>query len=324
MIDLVKELKDIKSVGISGHIRPDGDCVGSTMAVYLYIKKNMPEIDAHIYLESPPPVFACIKDIDKVEDPKAGKDIVFDAFIMIDTVKDRAGDAETLYDKAKKRINIDHHITNPGTDSDVSFIVPSASSAAELVFECFDESLMDIEIAKAVYIGMVHDTGVFQYSNVSPKTLNYAAKLIGYGFDFSTIIAETFYEKTYLQSQILGRVLSESILVMDGRVSVGHIDQKMAKFYNSHPFDYDGIVNALKQIKGVDVAIFMHELPDHKYKVSLRSTDRIDVSEVCSYFGGGGHKKAAGVIMEGNFYDVVNNLTARIEKQYAERTDQRI
>ena len=76
-------VRDARSIALSGHVRPDGDCVGSTMAVYLYIRKNMPEIDTHIYLESPPPVFACIKDIDKVEDPKAGKDIVFSLHMVV-------------------------------------------------------------------------------------------------------------------------------------------------------------------------------------------------------------------------------------------------
>jgi len=314
-MNLNSELKNVKSVAITGHIRPDGDCVGSTMAAYLYITKNMPDIDVHIYLEKPSSVFGCIKDIEKIENPK-GVDKVFDAVICLDTVKSRTGDAEHIFDKALKKICIDHHITNDGSEGDVNYIRPEASSASEMLYECLDKDGIDLEIAKALYIGIIHDTGVFQYSNVSPLTLNIAADLIGYGFDFPTIIMETFYEKTYLQSQIMGRVLSESLMVMDGRVSVGHVDQKMAKFYNSFPYDYDGIVNALKQIKGVDVAIFMHELPDHKYKVSLRSTDKIDVSKVCEYFGGGGHKKAAGVVMEGNFYDVVNNLTAQIARQY--------
>ncbi len=115
----------------------------------------------------------------------------------------------------------------------------------------------------------------------------------------------------------MGRVLSESILLMDGKVSVGHLELKEMTFYNATSADMDGIVNQLRLIKGVDVAIFMYQLPDRKYKVSLRSsTDNIDVSKVCAYFGGGGHKRAAGVTMEGNFYDVTNNLTREIEKQY--------
>lgn len=315
MMKLNSELEGAKSVGITGHIRPDGDCVGSTMALFLYIKKNMPDIDVHIYLDTPPEIFGCIKDIDLIENP-ADTDREFDVFIMADVSKDRTGEAEKLFDKAKKKINIDHHITNPGC-GDVNYIVPEASSAAELVFDVLDKDGIDEEIAKALYIGIIHDTGVFQYSNVSPKTFTVASELITYGFDFPRLIDETFYEKTYLQAQIMGRVLSESILLMGGKISVGHLALREMEFYNATSADMDGIVNQLRLIKGVDVAIFMYQLPDMKYKVSLRSsTDNIDVAKVCAYFGGGGHKRAAGVTMEGNFYDVTNNLTREIEKQY--------
>lgn len=315
MMNLNSELEGAKSVGITGHVRPDGDCVGSAMALFLYIKKNMPEIDAHIYLDTPPDIFNCIKDIDLIENPE-GCDREFDVFIMTDVSKERTGEAEKLFDRAKKTINIDHHITNPGC-GDVNYIVPEASSASELVFDVLCEEGLDVEIAKAIYIGIIHDTGVFQYSNVSPKTLMTASKLISYGFDFSRLIDETFYEKTYLQAMIMGRVLSESILLMNGKVSVGHLELKEMTFYNAVGSDLDGIVNQLRLVKGVEVAIFMYQLPDRKYKVSLRSsTDKVDVSKVCAYFGGGGHKRAAGVTMEGNFYDVTNNLTREIEKQY--------
>lgn len=315
MMKISSELENCKSVGISGHIRPDGDCVGSTLSLFLYVKKNMPDKDVHIFLEDPPEIFSCLKGFDAIED--AGKcQTVFDCFILCDTSKDRCGKAERLFDGARKTINIDHHVTNPG-DGTVNYIVPDASSASELVYDVLDEDLIDKDIAMAVYTGIIHDTGVFQYSNVAPKTLNIAAKLIAYGFDFPKLIDETFFEKSYLQSQIMGRVLSESILLMDGKISVGHLGLKEMRFYRAGSKDMEGIVNQLRLIKGVDVAIFMYQLEDLTYKVSLRSsTDAIDVSKVAAYFGGGGHVRAAGVTMEGNFYDVTNNLTREIEKQY--------
>lgn len=313
MLNLKNELKGAKSVAISGHIRPDGDCVGSTMAVYLLVKKIMPECDVHIYLEDEPKLFSYIKDYDKIENPQ-GVEKTFDVFVCLDTVKDRLGNAEGIFDKALKKINIDHHMTNLGC-GDVNYIVPDASSASELVYNCIDEEDMDLDIATALFIGIIHDTGVLQYSNTSVSTQRATAKLISYGVEASMLIENTFYSKTYLQTQLLGRVLSESILLCDGRVSVGHIDLKTSKFYNSRPKDYEGIVNQLKYIRGVDVAIFMYEQEDHKYKVSLRSNEKVDVSVVSAYFGGGGHKRASGVTMEGNFYDVVNNLTGEIVKQ---------
>ena len=106
----------------------------------------------------------------------------------------------------------------------MNYVDPNASSASELVYDLMEENLMDATIAKAIYMGIAHDTGVFQYSNTTPQTLRTAAKLISYGFDFSRLIDETFYEKTYVQNQILGRALLESILFMDGRCIVSAID----------------------------------------------------------------------------------------------------
>ena len=174
---------------------------------------------------------------------------------------------------------------------------------------------MDRDIAMAIYTGIIHDTGVFQYSNTSPKTMRIAADLLEYGFDFSTLIEETFYEKTYRQNQIMGRALLESIMFLNGRCIVSAVDRKLMEFYHATPKDLDGIVNQLKIIKGVECAVFMYETDNLEYKVSMRSTDRVDVAKVASYFGGGGHKKAAGCTMKGTFHDVINNLSLHIERQ---------
>lgn len=316
MINLTRELKNAVKIGISGHIRPDGDCIGSTMGLYLYLKKKRPDAEVRIFLEKPAEIFDCIKNIDAIEDAK-DCDEVFDVFFAVDCGKDRLGDAEKLFDSAKSTINIDHHITNPGTGN-YNYVDPKASSASELVYDLLDRDYIDEEIAKALYIGIIHDTGVFQYSNTSKKTLNIAGELIEYGFDFPKLIEETFYEKTYLQTQIMGRALLESMLLMDGRVAVSQVDKKMMDFYRVTSKDFEGIVNQLRNIKGVEVAIFMYETGTLEYKVSLRSGGVIDVAKIAGYFGGGGHVRAAGCNINGNFHDVVNNITALIEAQYRE------
>lgn len=313
MVNLSKELENAKTIGISGHIRPDGDCVGSTMGLFLYIKKTRPDADVHIYLEKPADIFDCIKDIECVEDAR-DCNINFDVFFAVDCGKERLGDSERLFDNAKTTINIDHHVSNPGTGS-FNYIVPDASSASELVLDLLDRDMLDTDIAKALYIGIIHDTGVLQYSNTSPKTLRAVADLLTYNFDFSKLIDETFYQKSYLQTQILGRALLESFLVMDGKVSVSQVDRKMMEFYQVVPHDLDGIVSQLRLIKGVEVAIFMYQLDTMEYKVSLRSNGLIDVARVTKDFGGGGHVRAAGCTVRGSFHDVVNNITQRIEAQ---------
>jgi len=287
------------------------------MALYLYLKKcAAADTEVAVYLEKPSDIFDTIQDIAEIRtEAEPGK--VFDLFFILDCESSRLGFAQELFQKAKKRINIDHHISSSGC-GDINDIDPKASSTSELVYDLLDREKMDVEIARALYIGMIHDTGVFQYSNTSPKTLRIAADLIGYGFDFSVLIAKTFYEKTYLQNQIMGRAMLESIMFLGGRCIVSGLDRKVLQFYNASPEDLDGIVNHLKNIRDVECAIFMYETDVLEYKVSMRSTDRVDVAKIAVFFGGGGHKKAAGCTMSGTFHDVVNNLSLHIEKQLNE------
>lgn len=317
MLQLWKECENANMIFISGHVRPDGDCVGSCMATYLYLKKIMPQANIKVLLEKPADIFSCIQDLDEIL-TDYHEDVTPDVFIALDCEKTRLGTAEFYFDKAKKKINIDHHISNANGCGDVNYIDTKASSASELVYDVIEHDKIDVEIAKALYIGMIHDSGIFQYSNTSPKTLRTAADLITFGFDFPRLIDETFYEKTYVQNQILGRALLESILFMDGKCVVSAVDQKMMDFYQVTPKDLEGIVSQLRIIKGVECAIFMYEIGTQQYKVSLRSCKYIDVSKVASFFGGGGHVRAAGCTMNGSFHDVVNNLSEHIEKQVKE------
>lgn len=319
-INLLEECKGAATIGISGHVRPDGDCIGSCMALWLYLRKVYKEAKVCVYLETPADIFRCISGIDEIDSQFPERE-PFDVFIALDTVKDRLGEAEKYFDTAHKTINIDHHISNVSGCAMVNYVVPEASSTAELIYELMEKDYMDVEIAKAIYIGIIHDCGVFRYSNTSPKTLRIAADLITYGFDFPRLIDETFYEKTYVQNQILGRAVLESILFMDGTCIVSSVDRKTMDFYHAGPKDLDGIVNQLRITAGVECAIFMYETGTLEYKVSLRSNQYIDVAKVASFFGGGGHVRAAGCTMSGTFHDVVNNLSEQIAKQIALQKD---
>lgn len=314
MFQLAEEIKGAGSIGISGHIRPDGDCVGSCMALYLYLKKCMPkETKIAVYLEQPADIFQTIQGVDAIQ-TEAADTKEYDVFFALDCESSRLGFAEPLFLAAKKRINIDHHISNKGCGT-VNYIDAQTGSTSELLYDLFDKEKLDAEIAKAIYTGMIHDTGVFQYSNTSPKTLRIAADLIEYGFDFPTLIEETFYQKTYVQNQILGRALLESILFLNGRCIVSAVDKSLMDFYQVTPKDLDGIVNQLRSCKGVECAVFMYQTGVLEYKVSMRSTDKVDVAKIAAFFGGGGHKKAAGCTMSGTFHDVINNLSLHIEQQ---------
>jgi phosphoesterase RecJ-like protein len=302
------------TIGISGHIRPDGDCIGSCMGLYLYLKKNYPEIRTDIFLETIPPEYTFLKDIEDVRSDFESDVKSYDLFFVLDCSKDRTGDAEKYFDASKKTVNIDHHVSNKGC-GDENYIITTASSACELVFNVIDHDKMNVEIAKALYMGIVTDTGVFKYNNTSPKTMQAAAELISYGFDFGALIDHVFYEKTYLQNQILGRALLESIMLMDGRCVVSVISKQTMEFYGATSNDLDGIVNQLLLTIGVDCAIFMYEIAPLEYKVSLRSSGAVNVAEVAEMFGGGGHMRAAGCTVSGTSHDVINNITKYIHKQ---------
>lgn len=313
MFELLKECEGAKRIAITGHVRPDGDCVGSCLAMQRYLRKAFPEASVNVYLETPPETFAeicgfgeIITDFPK-EDP-------FDVGLVLDCEPDRCGNAKGYYETAAKKINIDHHISNQGS-GDLCVIRPEVGSVCEVVLDLMDRSLIDKEIAMALYIGIIHDTGVLQYANTTPDTMEKAAYLISFGFDFPRIIEETFYQKTYLQAQIMGRALMESIRFMDGRCIVSVISQKTMDFYGVVSADFEGIVNQLRNIKGVDCAIFMYQIGNLEYKVSLRTTKAVDAAKVASNFGGGGHARAAGCTMKGTFHDCVNNLSRHIEEQ---------
>ena len=315
MMNILNEVTGCKTIAISGHIRPDGDCIGSVMAMYLYLKKNLKNVKIIPMIETPAPIFNCISCIENIVTSFNPDVDVFDAFIGLDSsTTDRYGDALRFFETAKKTIIIDHHISNGGF-GDVSYIDPKASSACELVFDTFDKELIDEDIAKALYIGIIHDTGVLQYSNVSPKTLKTVASLIEFGFDFSALIDSTFYEKTFVQNKMLAEGLMISELLCDGKFIVAKIDQKTMDKYNATTHDLDGIVNQLRYTKGVEVAIFMYELSDNVYKVSLRSNGLIDVSAVSLVFDGGGHKKAAGFSLEGEYESCVKKVVDELLKQ---------
>lgn len=316
MIRITEEVRNAGSIAVSGHIRPDGDCVGSVMGLYLYLKKELPEAEVDVYLEKPAEIFDCISHIEDIKSEFNNVDTgkIYDVFIVLDCADDRLGEVRVLYEKARKKINIDHHISNPGC-GDVRIVEPERSSTAELLYDLMDPAVVDEEIARALYIGIIHDTGVLRYSNTAPHTLQVVSELIKFGFDFSKIIDDTFYEKTYVQTQIMGRAILESVRFMHDKCIVSMVSRRMMDFYQVTPQDLDGIVNQLLAVKGVECAIFMYEIRTLEYKISMRSKGRVDVAGVAMRFGGGGHVRAAGCTMNGTYHDNINNLAIGIAEQ---------
>lgn len=301
------------SIVILGHVNPDGDCVGSCLAVYNYIKEWDSSKAVTVRLERAPSKYNYLSGFDAIE-TEAGKE-TYDLCICLDSSdEERLGDFKPCFERSAKTICIDHHITNRGYAQE-NVIDGHASSACEVVYGQLDENKISKNTAECIYTGIIHDTGVFKYSNTSRKTMEIAGKMMEKGIDFGTIIDGSFYKKTYMQSQILGRALLESITFLDGRCIFSVVRKKDMGFYGVDKSDLDGIVDQLRVIDGIECAIFLYETGVHQFKVSLRSNSIVDVSKIAAYFGGGGHIRAAGCTMSGSVHDVVNNLSVHIEEQ---------
>lgn len=312
--NLAEELSKVKSVVITGHERPDGDCTGSCLATYNYIKDNFKDIDVDIYLESIPGIFRFLKNADKI-DSEFLKEKTYDLAISQDCGDiERLGPAKKYFESAKMTINIDHHISNTEFGQ-LNYVFPKASSTSELIFELIGEEAVTKEIAECIYLGIVHDTGIFQYSSTSRKTMEIAGFLMETGIDFTKIIDDTYYAKTYSQNQILGKALLESILLFDGQCIMTAVKYKDMKFYGVMPKHLEGIINQLRVTKDVEVAVLFYELKSHEYKVSMRSNGHVNVSKIAAHFGGGGHIKAAGCSLNGTLREVQKSILGQIEKQ---------
>lgn len=311
------ELRTAKKIIISGHVRPDGDCVGSCLALYNYLcsmKSEFPLESIKVVLEEFSDSFFMLHGADKIEHI-VNQDETCDLFISLDCGSiDRLGEAIHYYETAKETINIDHHISNQGFAMK-NHIVADASSTCEVLYALFDKERINKDIAACLYLGIIHDTGVFKHSNTSRSTLEAAGALIEKGIPFSKIIDESFYQKTYLQNKILGHCLLDSELELNGACIVSVLKQTEMQKYGVVGKDLDGIIDQLRITEGVEVAIFIYELEPDTYKVSMRANGDVNVSEIAVSFGGGGHVKAAGATMQGDIAEIIGKLLDKIAKQ---------
>jgi phosphoesterase RecJ-like protein len=302
------------SVAISGHVRPDGDCVGSTLAVYNYVRTYYPETPVKLFLEPIPNIFKFLQYSDEI-DSNYSYDGTFDLFVALDCGDlGRLGKAADYFTSAAHTLCIDHHVSNQAF-AEENYIFPDASATCELVFELVERERITKEIAECLYTGIVHDTGVFQYSCTSKKTMAVAGELMEMGIDYPKIVDDTFYTKTFAQNQILGQALLNSRLYLDGACIVSTISRAEMEQYNVLPKHLEGIVNQLRVTKDVRVALFLYENEDGTWKGSLRVNGEFNVAEVAQCFNGGGHVKAAGFTIDGPKDTAVERVLSELKKR---------
>lgn len=315
MISLMKELDGAKTVAITGHVRPDGDCAGSTLGLYNYLKENMPQLEVDIYLEPIEKSFMFLANSADIKHSSDG-DKIYDVFVVLD-----CGDlgrvatfTVDLIHNAKKTICIDHHVTSLNF-ADINHVLPQIGSASEVLYELLDSDKISKEVAECLYLGMIHDTGVFKYQSTTKRTMEIAGILMEKGIDFTKIIDDTFFRKGYLQNKLLGQALLDSELLLNGNLISSYLPLKTLNKYGVPGRELGGVIDQLRFTEGVQVAMFIYDLPDGSAKVSLRSVDYVDVNKVANEFGGGGHIRAAGFTIKMPITEIVNKVSELVAAQ---------
>ena len=314
-LDLYAELKDAKTIGITGHIKPDGDCVGSCLALMQYLRKRLPQATVELFLEEPEKAMAGIPLRDQIISSFPERE-PFDVFIVCDTNAERTGDAHKYFKAAKKTLNIDHHISNANGTGMVSLVVPEAAACGEIIFSLIEKEYMDAQIAELLYMALAHDTGVFHFSNTTPDTLRIAAQLIEYKFDFSSMLDATFFSRPKETNLLLAHALLEERFYFDGRLLIGYSTWKKMREVGATRDDTGGIVERLRITMGVECAMYIYEKKPGQWKASMRSSsDLVNVARVGEAFGGGGHDRASGCEFNGDLEDFIAGLVEQVGKQ---------
>lgn len=313
MMKINEIIGDAKTVGIAGHIRPDGDCIGSCMSLYNYLVKNRSDLDVKVYLEYVDDKFKIIQNTDKI-DTNGYDGTIYDLFISLDTASsDRLGINESFFANAKRTVCIDHHGSNPAY-ADYNYIIAEASSASEVLYGLLDEDLIDKSVAEPMYMGIAHDSGVFRFQSTTPETMRIAAKMMEHGINVNRILEDTFYRKSYSQMMITAKIQSQTILTMDGKCIYGFCTSEMMNEYGVTTNDLDAVIASIRNVEGVEVAMFLYQLDEERFKVSLRSRELVDVSKIAVGFGGGGHMRAAGFDVKGSLDDIIKQVLSEIER----------
>jgi phosphoesterase RecJ-like protein len=309
-------LKEAKSVAIFGHVRPDGDCVGSTLGLYNYINDNYPTSRVHVFLERYPENYKILPNSNDIQEFYSEDFGTYDlAFLLDASTFDRVGaNGESCIKRAIKTCNIDHHISNPQNLCDINYVDAKASSACEVLYFLMDPNKVSKATAECLYLGIVHDTGAFKFSSTGQKTMMVIGDLLEKGIDFTRIINETYYTRTYTQTLVTGYVMMNSKLAIDGKVVYSYLTPEDMDHYSVTPVELSSVIDTLREVSGTEVAIFLYPV-NGEYKISLRSNYVVDVNKVAGVFGGGGHVRAAGASSKETPEEIIAKLLKLIQEQ---------
>lgn len=301
--EINRYVQDSQRILIITHIHPDGDCIGSSLALALGLK-SMGKTAVVAMDHAVPSVYSFLPSSDEIVSPDAVEG-AFDLVMAVDASdKGRLGNASHLLDRARVTINIDHHMTNESFAM-INWVEPGAAATGELIYSLLDGLGVQLtkETAICLYTALSTDTGSFRFSNTTEKTFKIAAHLVELGVNPGDIGENVFDTKSLCTLRLLGELLTELELSECGDVAWMTLTKEMINRFAVSPSDIEGFVNYARMIDGVSVALLFRE-EDGAVKVSWRGRGDVDVATLAAKFGGGGHSKAAGCTVEGSLHEV--------------------
>jgi len=311
--EIGQALRENQRFAVLSHVRPDGDALGSQLALGLSLKKLDKEL--HIWNEDGmlekysflPQAELLIKPPGEPED--------VDVIVALDTaIQNRLGTTLQAVRSSKLCINIDHHPSNPGY-GDLVHIDPKAPATGQILFELIKSQKLPIDsaIAENLYAAISTDTGSFQYPNTTARTFEIAAELVRAGVDIGRVSQLIYENYPRRRVELLRDLLGTMRFEANDRVASFSLSLGMAGKLGILPEDNEGLIDHLRAIRGVVVAVFFEELPDGKVRVSMRSkSEKVNVCAICEKFGGGGHVLAAGARVRGSLAEVQKRILEEV------------
>jgi phosphoesterase RecJ-like protein len=311
--EISRVLREHNRFAILSHVRPDGDALGCQIALALSLQQLGKEVcvwNEHGMLEK----YSFLPRAELLTKPPAAPEDV-DVAIALDTaIQNRLGTAFGAVRSAKIWINIDHHLSNPGY-GDLVYVDPTAPATGQIIFDLIQSQGFPFnrEIAENLFAAISTDTGSFQYPKTSARTFEIAAQLVCTGINVGRINQQLYENYPRRRIELLRELLHTMRFESDGRVASFGLSLKTAAALQALPEDNEGLIDHLRAIRGVIVAVFFEELSDGKVRVSMRSkTEAIDVCVICQKFGGGGHTLAAGARVRGTLAEVEQKVLEEI------------
>ncbi len=293
-------LDGAENILVASHMRPDGDALGSTIALALWLKAKGKNVTAWNE-EGVTQKFRYLPAHEIVTEPDVTPR-AFDAVVALDnSVKNRLGTVWKSVASTKLLVNMDHHISNEGY-GDLNYIDPTSPATGQILYEFFRDRSAEItpEIAGNLFAAISTDTGSFQYQGTNARTFAAGSGLIAAGVDVAKISRQMYESQPMRRLELLRYALNNAKFACDGHLASFSLPLAAVEEMGVLPEDNEGIIDHLRSVEGVVAAVFFEELPDNMVRVSSRSKDeRVDVCRICKQFGGGGHPLAAGARMKG-------------------------